>query len=38
MQKGWKIFSEDWWDMDYEADRAKKEGFIISQLQNVGEQ
>ena len=38
MQKGWKISSEDWWDLDYEAVRARKEGSIISQLQNAGEQ
>ena len=38
MQKGWKISSEDWWGLDYEADTARKEGSIISQLQSVGEQ
>ena len=38
MKKGWKISSDDWWGLDYEAGRARKEGSIISQLQNVGEQ
>ena len=31
--KGRKISSEDLWGWDYEADRVRKEGSVISQLQ-----